>query len=144
MGATYFMKMVMTSAFFTNTNSALHKKLLTIISGARVSFFDHTPFGQIINRFSADLSALDKLLWPSVFDFLSTFFDWLVTITFLSTKIEVLLIPTTIVILLIVPLTIYFSKALIILRSIILAAESPVFTEITSTLNGLLILRVYN
>lgn len=44
----------------------LHNNLLKTILQAPMSFFDTTPFGRIINRFSQDISTIDHSLQYSI------------------------------------------------------------------------------
>ena len=38
----------------------LHKQLLSTILGAPLRFFEVTPLGRVLNRFSKDLSSIDE------------------------------------------------------------------------------------
>ncbi|XP_029311727.1 canalicular multispecific organic anion transporter 2 isoform X4 [Cottoperca gobio] len=52
----------------------LHYNLLTNKFHSPQSFFDTTPIGRLINRFSKDIYVIDEALPSTVFMFLSTFF----------------------------------------------------------------------
>ena len=57
--------------------TTLHLKLFHAVLNARQSFFDTTPLGRIIQRFSKDTNVLDNLLGQSVSS-LSSFGLWLI------------------------------------------------------------------
>eukprot|EP01034_Spumella_vulgaris_P044687 gene44687-55607_t len=42
------------------TSTTLHEGLLKSVLGAPVSFFDVTPVGRILNRFSSDIQTIDE------------------------------------------------------------------------------------
>lgn len=69
-GLIYF-KILILIKFILNTNSVLHKKLIESVSKSKISFFDKTPCGAILNRFSSDLGVLDKSLWVLLYDMFS-------------------------------------------------------------------------
>ena len=48
-----------------------HEMLLTKILGAKMRFYDTTPIGRIINRFSKDMQSVDQELAPVTGDFLA-------------------------------------------------------------------------
>ena len=45
-----------------NSSSTMHESLLTRIMRAPMSFFDTTPLGRIVNRFSKDIDTVDSTI----------------------------------------------------------------------------------
>ena len=62
----------------------IHKRLLVNILRLPMSFFDTTPSGRILNRFSKDIYTIDEIVPRSIFMFLTTFFSVLSTIFVIS------------------------------------------------------------
>ncbi|KAJ2608021.1 hypothetical protein H4S08_004609 [Coemansia sp. RSA 1365] len=58
--------LVMRSKCSISASTKLHRNMLAGVMRAPVSFFDVTPLGRIINRFSVDLSCCDDMLPNSV------------------------------------------------------------------------------
>ena len=48
----------------------MHGQMLSKLSRTFISFFDETPIGTILNRFSNDIGSLDKGNWILFFDIL--------------------------------------------------------------------------
>ena len=62
----------------------LHRRLLANILRSPMSFFDTTPLGRIINRFSKDIYLIDEAIPRSLRMFLSVSFSVLSTIVVIS------------------------------------------------------------
>ena len=62
----------------------IHKRLLENILRLPMSFFDTTPSGRILNRFSKDIYTIDEIIPRSVRAFIATFFSVLSTIFVIS------------------------------------------------------------
>ncbi|XP_075889870.1 ATP-binding cassette sub-family C member 3 isoform X2 [Nelusetta ayraudi] len=121
----------------------LHHNLLTNKLHTPQSFFDTTPIGRIINRFSKDIYVIDEALPSTVLMLLGTVF------VSLSTMI-VIISSTPIFAVVIVPLAfIYFfvqrfyvatSRQLKRLESV---SRSPIYSHFSETVTGCSVIRAY-
>uniref|UniRef100_A0A8C6YY21 ATP binding cassette subfamily C member 3 n=1 Tax=Nothoprocta perdicaria TaxID=30464 RepID=A0A8C6YY21_NOTPE len=122
---------------------ALHAGLLENKFHTPQSFYDTTPTGRIINRFSKDIYVIDEVIPPTILMFLGTFF------TSLSTMI-VIIASTPLFAVVIVPLAIlYFfvqrfyvatSRQLKRLESV---SRSPIYSHFSETITGASVIRAY-
>ncbi|NWS44058.1 MRP3 protein, partial [Probosciger aterrimus] len=122
---------------------SLHAALLENKFHTPQSFYDTTPTGRIINRFSKDIYVIDEVIPSTILMFLGTFF------TSLSTMI-VIIASTPLFAVVIVPLAIlYFfvqrfyvatSRQLKRLESV---SRSPIYSHFSETLSGASVIRAY-
>ena len=82
-------------------SKTLHNKMLANILRSPMSFFDTTPLGRILNRFSKDIYLIDEVVPRSIRMFIWTFLSVLSTII-------VIVIATPIFAVVIVPLGIFY------------------------------------
>jgi len=139
----YRLKITMTISFITSINSTLHEKMLSALVKSTIKFFDYTPSGQIINRFSNDLGILDKQNWENIFDFLDGMIYIGMFLIYLCWVSPFMLIPSFILTYALYRVKQHYTKPVIEMKRVDLASRSPLYTEISSTLNGLLIIRIY-
>ncbi|XP_010213932.1 PREDICTED: canalicular multispecific organic anion transporter 2 isoform X1 [Tinamus guttatus] len=121
----------------------LHAGLLENKFHTPQSFYDTTPTGRIINRFSKDIYVIDEVIPPTIMMFLGTFF------TSLSTMI-VIIASTPLFAVVIVPLALlYFfvqrfyvatSRQLKRLESV---SRSPIYSHFSETITGASVIRAY-
>ncbi|NXV48363.1 MRP3 protein, partial [Uria aalge] len=126
-----------------NAARTLHAALLENKFHTPQSFYDTTPTGRIINRFSKDIYVIDEVIPPTILMFLGTFF------TSLSTMI-VIIASTPLFAVVIVPLAIlYFfvqrfyvatSRQLKRLESV---SRSPIYSHFSETVSGASVIRAY-
>ena len=62
----------------------LHKNMLDSLVNTRMSFFETTPHGRVINRFSNDMTTIDEQLSNSLGEACQCFFNILVTVVAIS------------------------------------------------------------
>jgi ABC-type multidrug transport system fused ATPase/permease subunit len=76
-----------------NSSRELHNRIFNSILHAKLSFFESTPLGRIINRFSKDIEAVEVQMPVAYKDFFYTLFDALTTLVLISITIPWFLAP---------------------------------------------------
>lgn len=89
----------------------LHAALLENKLHTPQSFYDTTPIGRIINRFSKDIYVIDEVIPPTILMFLGTFFTSVSTIL-------VIISSTPLFAVVIIPLTIGYFFAQVIVMAV--------------------------
>ena len=80
---------------------SLHSKMLKNILRSPMSFFDTTPLGRILNRFSKDIYIIDEIIPRSIRPFIFTFFNVL-------NSLVVIVVTTPIFVVAMVPLGLFY------------------------------------
>lgn len=121
----------------------LHEALLHNKIRSPQSFFDTTPSGRILNRFSKDIYVIDEVLAPTILMLLNSFF------TSIST-IMVIVASTPLFMVVVLPLAVLYgfvqrfyvatSRQLKRLESI---SRSPIFSHFSETVTGTSVIRAY-
>lgn len=137
------------SAFIIWTFSAVrsstyfHDKMANSVLRSPMSFFDTTPIGRILNRFSDDISVLDQQVLWSVTMFVSFILETLTRLTIVVYNLPFMIV----IILILVYLYNYFrnrfmpaSRELKRLKS---ALRSPVFSHLQESVNGVETIRAF-
>ncbi|XP_006972048.1 ATP-binding cassette sub-family C member 3 [Peromyscus maniculatus bairdii] len=140
--------LVMLSAFTMVVGSVqaarlLHAALLHNKIRSPQSFFDTTPSGRILNRFSKDIYVIDEVLAPTILTLLNSFFMSISTLV-------VIVASTPLFIVVVIPLAVLYgfvqrfyvatSRQLKRLESI---SRSPIFSHFSETVTGTSVIRAY-
>lgn len=71
----YYTYDILVYSIITGTSSKLHKFLLDATLGAPIAFFDVTPIGRILNRFSSDMVVIDEELSQTISQLTNSLFS---------------------------------------------------------------------
>ncbi|XP_060795614.1 ATP-binding cassette sub-family C member 3 isoform X2 [Neoarius graeffei] len=121
----------------------LHQNLLDNKFHTPQSFFDTTPIGRIINRFSKDIYVIDEVLPSTILMFLGTFFTSLSTVIVIisSTPIFAVVIgPLAIMYFFVQRFYVATSRQLKRLESV---SRSPIYSNFSETITGTSVIRAY-
>ncbi|KAK7499875.1 hypothetical protein BaRGS_00008966 [Batillaria attramentaria] len=121
----------------------LHRRLLGCVLRTPMSFFDTTPIGRMVNRFSRDIETIDNNLPIIIRDFLSTGTMAIVTLIVIS-------ISTPLFLTLVVPILLlyHFIQGFYIptsrqLKRIESVTRSPIYVHFSETISGGPTIRAY-
>ncbi|KAF9364295.1 hypothetical protein BGX34_002002 [Mortierella sp. NVP85] len=120
----------------------LHDRLLTRIFRLPMSFFDVTPMGRLVNRFSSDINAIDTQLpeeWNDLFAFISIIGGTLFVIAY-STPLFLIAIPP--LVLTFFWIQDYFIKSSSSLKRLYSVSKSPLYQHFSESLSGVSTIRV--
>ncbi|OMO85696.1 hypothetical protein CCACVL1_10040 [Corchorus capsularis] len=122
----------------------VHNTLLSKLINAPIQFFDQTPGGRILNRFSSDLYTIDDSL-PFILNILLANFVGLLGIAVVLSYVQVLFL------LLLLPFWYIYSKLQFFYRStsrelrrLDSVSRSPIYASFTETLDGSSTIRAFN
>ncbi|KAF1805468.1 P-loop containing nucleoside triphosphate hydrolase protein [Mucor lusitanicus] len=124
-------------------NKALYAELLHRVFRAPLRFFDTTPIGRILNRFSKDFETIDSNI-PN--DLLNFVIQWVIIVSSMITVSSVLpifLVPMLAVALVNVYLGMMFVSASRELKRMDSVSRSPLFSNFTETIIGVATIRAF-
>uniref|UniRef100_A0A8C0ZMU8 Canalicular multispecific organic anion transporter 2 n=1 Tax=Castor canadensis TaxID=51338 RepID=A0A8C0ZMU8_CASCN len=121
----------------------LHEALLHNKMRSPQSFFDTTPSGRILNRFSKDIYVIDEVLAPTILMLFNSFYNSISTVV-------VIVVSTPLFIVVILPLAVFYafvqrfyvatSRQLKRLESV---SRSPIYSHFSETVTGTSVIRAY-
>lgn len=121
----------------------LHERLLLSVMGAPSSFYNATPDGRLVNRFTSDLDKIDQ----SIASTLQAMNRLLISLCFtfglivwVSPTFILFLIPVSVMCIMIQE---YYRRTSVDLRRLEALARSPLYSHFSETLEGVTTLRAY-
>ncbi|XP_066569810.1 ATP-binding cassette sub-family C member 12 isoform X2 [Amia ocellicauda] len=132
---------------FTKTtlraSSKLHDKMFHKILRSPMSFFDTTPTGRMINRFSKDLDEIDVGTPFNLENCFQIFLQVLFTVITISAVFPELLIAVVLLTMLLGVILFIFQRSIRGLKRLENISRSPWFSHTTSTIQGLSTIHAY-
>ncbi|KAL4163270.1 hypothetical protein KRP22_014849 [Phytophthora ramorum] len=121
----------------------IHHTLLHHVIKGTMRFFDTTPVGRILNRFSNDMNTIDQKLNTAIAQFVTMLLALLSMLAIQSSTAPVLLILLIPVFICYVGYQRFYGKSCRELQRLDNISKSPVYAHFTQTLNGLVTIRSF-
>lgn len=129
--------------FTTNASRRIHHSLFTSIAHASTSFFDTTPLGRLLSRFSKDMQLIDFLLPLQLQNSTNAAFLVLGILVNLAIASKYAIIVTFVAIAYFVALLVAFRRTSVQLQRLEAMSRAPIFTHFAETLDGLPTIRAF-
>ncbi|KAK4517554.1 uncharacterized protein ATC70_000894 [Mucor velutinosus] len=121
----------------------IHSQLLDRILRAKVRFFDVTPLGRIVNRFSSDLETVDQALAPSLSYLLYSIIATIYVIVLVSVITPVFIVPGFFVALMFRSVGVYYLKTSRDMKRLNSVSRSPIYVQFNETVLGVATIRAF-
>ncbi|EGC47173.1 ATP-dependent bile acid permease [Histoplasma capsulatum var. duboisii H88] len=121
----------------------IHKRLLNAVTHAKFKFFDSTPLGRLMNRFSKDLEAVDQEVAATAIGMLHCLASVILIVILISVITPKFLIAAVFI------TAVYFTLGAIYLNSsrdlkrLESIQRSPLYQQFGETLSGIVTIRAY-
>lgn len=126
------------------TSLTLHEEMIQSVFGAPVAFFDVTPQGRILNRFSSDMVIVDEELSQSISQLTNSLFSVFGAIAAIAAATQgIFLILCVPLVVLYEKIQRYFRKSNTAIARLQSVALSPIYTDFSQALTGLSTIRAY-
>ncbi|KAF9142619.1 hypothetical protein BGX30_002598, partial [Mortierella sp. GBA39] len=120
----------------------LHDALLTRILRLPMSFFDTTPQGRIVNRFSSDVGAIDSQLPENYNDMIGFIFHITGTLLIIGYATPMFLVTVPPLAFMFFLVQDYYIRSANSLRRLISISKSPLYQHFSETISGVTTIRV--
>ncbi|EGF79410.1 hypothetical protein BATDEDRAFT_25737 [Batrachochytrium dendrobatidis JAM81] len=145
LGVVFFEQLLLTIQYAGSYNASkkLHSSMLNRVLNAPMRFFDTTPIGRILNRFSKDIECIDMEVSNGVSGFLRSAlraFTVLMIVTMVAPLLLLLFIPIVIMFYNISKSYLLASRELRRLESV---SQSPIYAKFSETLQGAATIRAF-
>jgi len=122
---------------------AIHNRLIQAVTRAKFKFFDVTPLGQLMNRFSKDLEAVDQEVAPVAIGIVGCALSILVTVILISAITPGFLAAAIIISIIYFLIGRFYLRSSRDLKRLESVQRSPLFQQFGETLTGITTIRAY-
>ncbi|CAN9498397.1 unnamed protein product [Ophioblennius macclurei] len=122
---------------------ALHNSMFSAVLRTPVLFFDNNPIGRILNRFSKDIGQMDSMLPITFMDFYQLFLQNVGVVAVAASVIPLILIPVVPLLFFFLYMRRFYLKTSRDVKRLESTTRSPVFSHLSSSLQGLWTIRAF-
>lgn len=147
LGAAYmlvtFLRECVLFAGSLSASKRIHRQLMERVTHAKFRFFDGTPLGQIMNRFSKDIEAVDQEISPVAVGVVHCLFSILTIVILISVITPAFLIAGVFISILYFIIGRVYISASRDLKRLESVQRSPLYQQFGETLSGMTTIRAY-
>ncbi|KXG49698.1 ABC transporter, integral membrane type 1 [Penicillium griseofulvum] len=121
----------------------IHDRLLRAVMHAKFRFFDSTPLGQLMNRFSKDVEAIDQEVAPVAIGMLHSLASVIMIVILISWITPGFLIAGVFITMVYTALGAVYLNSSRDLKRLESVQRSPLYQQFGETLNGIVTIRAY-
>ncbi|CEP16804.1 hypothetical protein [Parasitella parasitica] len=121
----------------------IHSELLNRILRAKVRFYDITPLGRIVNRFSSDLATIDQETSPALSFLLYSIVATLCVIMLVSAVTPAFLVPGVGIAIVFFAIGSYYLRTSRDLKRLNSVSRSPIYVQFNESVNGVATIRAF-
>ena len=122
---------------------ALHRKAITSVMHAPMSFFETTPLGRIMSRFAKDIDTVDNTVSDSLRMFLMTFANIVGSFVLIAIIIPWFLIAVGVIMVVYYAFALYYRSSARELKRLDAILRSSLYAHFSESLAGLATIRAY-
>ncbi|KAI9478028.1 MAG: hypothetical protein EXX96DRAFT_539173 [Benjaminiella poitrasii] len=121
----------------------IHSQLLNRILRAKIRFFDTTPIGRIVNRFSSDVETVDQAVAPSLSFLLYSIVATIYVVILISVITPAFIIPGIFIALMFRSVGVYYLKTSRDMKRLNSVSRSPIYVQFNETVVGIATIRAF-
>nr|APD26530.1 ATP-binding cassette transporter subfamily C member 1 X7 protein [Brachionus koreanus] len=129
---------------FIKASKSLHEKLLHSVLRGNLRFFETTPIGRIVNRFTKDVEATEESIPYSIKSLIECSLSLLSTVTIISTSTPIFLLALLPISIFYIFVQRYFVPSNRQLKRLQAATKSPIFSHFSECQAGVSTIRAYD
>nr|QNH67946.1 ATP-binding cassette transporter subfamily C member 1 X7 [Brachionus plicatilis] len=129
---------------YIKASKSLHEKLLQSVLKGNLRFFETTPIGRIVNRFTKDIEATEDSIPYSIKSLIECSLSLLSTVTIISTSTPLFLVALLPISIFYIFVQRYFVPSNRQLKRMQAATKSPIFSHFSECQAGVSTIRAYN
>ena len=124
-------------------SKTIHRKTITTVMHAPMSFFETTPLGRIMNRFSKDIDTIDNTVSDTLRQFLMTLANVIGAFVLIAIIIPWFLVAVAVIVVGYYGFALYYRSSARELKRLDAILRSSLYAHFSESLTGLATIRAY-